>query len=1414
MQIRLTLRNADEVDRDVLITAPPGAVWADVAAEVGSLLGTGPGDAQLWSGSVRLASSDRLGAPGLLTGDIVSPGPATEPEAVSASAPRLEVVGGPDAGLVMPLPRGVLTIGRARGNDLELRDPDVSRQHASVTVTAGGLSLRDLDSTNGTLLDEQLVDPDGSPLEPGQMVRVGDSLLCVSATDEPAAATRVDRASAARIVNRGPRLGRASADARWDPVEIPQPTSRATHPVQWLSALLPAILGGGLALATRNMMFLAFAALGPLALLGTAAGDRLHWRRRRRREAMSFGSRRAAADAQLHRVLADETALRRRAHPDPAAVVRTSTVPGCRLWERHRSDPDLLEVRLGLGERPSAAKARRADHLEPAGTLVHVPVIVDLRGGALGIAGPRAVVLASARWVIGQLATLHSPADLDLALLLSDDAAAGWTWTRWLPHLGDRVARTAPQRQALVEQLQRTVDSRSSTTGRDPAGWRGRWLVVLVDPTSALELAGGLARLLSSGPSVGVTAVCLEEEERRLPSGCAAIARVGGETGSRVSVHYADAADGPAGILDLVSTAWAESVSRALAPLADAGAEGGRQAVPTAARLLDLLALPEPSPQRLLDRWADAGDPSTPIGAAASGPIVLDLVRDGPHALIAGTTGSGKSELLQTVVAGLAATSPPEAVSFVLIDYKGGAAFAECAGLPHTAGLVTDLDSHLTRRALRSLEAELRRRERLLAAANCSDLAGYRSTESAGAEPLARLVIVVDEFAALADELPEFVAGLVSIAQRGRSLGVHLVLATQRPSGAVSPEIRANTTLRVALRVTDPAESIDVLGNALAASIDRERPGRAFVRTGSALVEMQTARIGCVSPAAPDDISLVALDGWGQLPKAEPVRGRTMSDLELLVAAARAAAAARGASLPRSPWLPPLPTHVRLERLDGNTPVHEVPLALADLPSEQDQRTASIDLDAGGSVLVVGAPRSGRSSVLRTLAVAAAARLDAGRLHLQVIDCAGGGLRPLGELPQCGTVATREGYGVADRLLHRLTAEVAHRQELLGELGVGSVAEARALGTPLPSLLLLVDGWEGFVAVAEEYDNGRGVELLLGLLRHAPSAGMTVVLTGDRSTLAGRVAGSAGTKFLLQLRDRTDYALAGLSARSIPTRMPPGRAVRAEDGAELHFALLGDDPCTAAQWQAARRVAALARPPANPSDGPVKIRELPRRVLARALPSADPPRLLLGLGGDTAEVVAIDVFAGPARFLVAGPPRSGCTSTLVLLCEQAVEHGFAVLVAAPGRSPLAAAARRFGVEVLTPQTDPAALQTTGSGPRLVLVDECAIFTDTAAGQALASLTASAQPQLAVVAASVSDDLALVHRGVGAEVRRARNGLLLQPQPGDGDLLGVRVPRRGAPLPPGRGVLVCDSATIRPDDGSALLPVQVALPRSG
>jgi S-DNA-T family DNA segregation ATPase FtsK/SpoIIIE len=385
-----------------------------------------------------------------------------------------------------------------------------------------------------------------------------------------------------------------------------------------------------------------------------------------------------------------------------------------------------------------------------------------------------------------------------------------------------------------------------------------------------------------------------------------------------------------------------------------------------------------PGPQALATLWGGADSWAVPLGTGADGaPVGLDLVRDGPHLLVAGTTGSGKSELLQALVLGLALTRSPADLALVLVDFKGGASLGACPGLPHVVGQVTDLEPGLAARALAGLRAELRRRERVLAARGVPDVAALPR----GVLP--RLVVVIDEFRALADDLPEFLPALLRVAAQGRSLGVHLVLATQRPGGAVGPDLRANVSARIALRVTDPLESRDVLDDPAAARIPVTAPGRAVLRLGSA----PPVTFQCAQVTAPPDAELPPVrraPAWpgaaGGAPDRPPIARLSLAQLDpprpdaatLVVDAARRAADELGLDPGAPPWLPQLPHRATRSDLPPASRRDRTGLVLALGDDPDRQRRTTVTWDPGdGHLAVVGRARSGRTTALLTLAVAA-----------------------------------------------------------------------------------------------------------------------------------------------------------------------------------------------------------------------------------------------------------------------------------------------------------------------------------------------------------------------------------------------------------------------------------------------------------
>ncbi len=520
------------------------------------------------------------------------------------------------------------------------------------------------------------------------------------------------------------------------------------------------------------------------------------------------------------------------------------------------------------------------------------------------------------------------------------------------------------------------------------------------------------------------------------------------------------------------SDRWLERLARALAPIRDVSTEDLSSALPGASRLLDVLGLPTPDAGQLMRRWQGKGRTTrVVIGESIDGPFQIDIRADGPHGLVAGTTGSGKSELLQTMIASLAVGNRPDEFNFVLVDYKGGAAFKDCNHLPHTVGMVTDLDGHLTTRALESLGAELRRREHQLADADAKDIEDYLAGRQPSDEPMPRLLIVIDEFAALAAELPDFVTGLVDVARRGRSLGVHLILATQRPAGVVSAEIKSNTNLRIALRVTDTADSEDVLESKAAAQIPKVFPGRAYARLGhSSLVPFQSSRVGGrPGGGAGAAVRVTDLD-WEDLPCSDGSRGlrgttRTTSasrptlppwsvrSTPPTTSSASPRCASPGCRRCRSgsastPWRRDEQVGRRFPRSRSGSPTS---------PRQQLQVVESWDLVSGSHLMIAGQSRSGRSNSLRVLAGGIARLCSPEDVHLYGIDAGNNALLPLISLPHVGAVVTRTQTDRMYRLVGvppegaRATAAVAGRAGVRRHRRAAHRCTRRRTGCPTSS---------------------------------------------------------------------------------------------------------------------------------------------------------------------------------------------------------------------------------------------------------------------------------------------------------------------------------------------------------------------------
>ncbi|MGS2643232.1 FtsK/SpoIIIE domain-containing protein [Streptosporangium sp. LJ11] len=1411
---------------------------------------------------------------------------------------EIRVVGGPAAGSVHRLSLGVHTIGSDPACSVAVTDPRLPARAAVVRLTPDAITVEPGEGTTPLLDRDPLEGP--LPWPEHALLSCGGTVLTLKAVEPPDAHLDA-QPDGGLAYNRPPRFRPPGGARRF---EVPAEPKRAeTMRLQLLTAFLPAALGVGLAIALKSPYFLLFAFMTPLIMIGQWWSDRRHGRKQYRQQLKEYKARLKVFEAAVERARADDETARRAAAPDPAEVLLTVTGPRRRLWERRDHDPDALRLRVGLADLPAdlefaPERSAPVDAPLPAPpTCQAVPVALAMRRlGVAGLTGPRNTAAGVARWLVGQAAALHSPRDLAIVVLSAHgDGEERWNWVRWLPHCAPRGGEdcvalvgadpdTAARR---VSELAALIDERlgddaaagpAAKLGRIPAGWgdlggaagtgaeqpyaapvydeRPYDVLVVLDGAQVLRALPGMPQVLRQGPRAGVYTLAIDGDQRLLPEECATVAAV--EADGTVRLRGGGLDDLGEILADQVTAAWCDRLARSMAPIRDVSRDDAGVALPDSARLLDLLELPSVSGAALAKRWGRATE--AVVGAGPEGPFSIDLRRDGPHALIAGTTGAGKSELLQTLICSLAVANRPDEMTFVLIDYKGGAAFKECVRLPHTVGMVSDLDGHLTQRALASLAAEIRRRERLLLAAGAKDIEDYHelrdartarasrdllvagggpqvrplrgraaSSGSSGTleppAPLPRLVLVIDEFAAMVSELPDFMTGLVDIARRGRSLGIHLILATQRPGGVVTADIQANTSLRIALRVTEASESADVIGRPDASYIPKSAPGRCYVKSGAgAATAVQTARIGGRSPGASGGEMRVRVTevGWQALGHPRTVHAGAESghvtDLSLLADAMVEAARLAGVAEQPSPWLDPLPDLVTVPVLPappvlpGDAPgglpyragVEEVPplaFGITDLPWAQDRRALALDLAHGGHLLVAGASRSGRSTALRTLAGAIAAGASPDDVHVHAIDCGSGSLLPLMAMPHCGAVVTRDQLDRVERLLTRLREEVGRRQQLLAEAGYASLAELRAAtdGPRLPWLVLMLDRWEGFVAAFEAYDYGRLIESLMQLLREGPAVGLRAVLTGDRSALIGQISTVFDDRLILRLADPSDYGLAGLPVKDLPATLAPGRALSTgEHGTtESQIALLCDDPSGPAQVAALQALARSA--PEIAADPPLRVDALPMRVTAAQVldlvPSFRPPSplwALLGAGGDSLAPLGVDLLAhGPAA-VVAGPPRSGRSTALLTATHSLLSHGTPTVLVTPRRSPLCTLVDTPGVLAVLDAGGDLHEAVAGQDRYVVIVDDAELISaDSPLGTALEQVLRSGRDgEHGMIIGGTTGDLTTAYRGFAAEARKGRTGLLLSVQsPADGDLFTVRLPRGAVGGPPGRGLLV-------------------------
>ena len=803
-----------------------------------------------------------------------------------SEAVSCDVTAGPEAGRSFVLLPGRHEVGRGSGLSVRLDDVTVSDHQLSIIVYDDLVTrvVPDPSATNPVVVNGHPV-AEATVVGPNDVVQFGATAVALRVFSRSSDSER-DQLGQVPF-RRTPYKPVIVQERAFKPLgNIPsKPEPRR---FSMITTILPLVAGLTMFALFRSPMFLVMTLLSPLSMAGQWWDSRKSGTRKFADSIDKFGRRLEKRKAEVEQALLDERAERIHQSPDLADLARRATLRTLDLWARQRRDDEFLRTRLGIGTVASKItvepESGGEEYLREA-TAVTVtgcdrvpacPICVNLAElGVFGLHGELTDVRAMCSSIILQAVTLHSPEDLVLVVIEGVPQGLG-AWAKWLPHTRSATspisARHVVEDEAAAAEMVRELVSvaRLRTSSDDRSDHRWPWILVVLDESANVDAALA-SQLLDLCPHAGISVVAAVEVDARVPRqakatmGC--VPQIGG-TLALSTVWFTDPEVAPEHLeLEPANARLIDQVAMSLAPLRDATAASATAAIPRLVPLFSLFGPELPTPLSIATEWARPKPYGlrAPIGIGPSGPLELDLVEHGPHALIGGTSGAGKSELLQSIVAALIHEYPPTRLTFLFVDYKGGAASVVFNDVPHTVGYVTNLEASLSLRALTSLRAELNHRMRLMEG-KAKDLAEMIERYPDEAPP--SLVIVVDEFATLVKEVPDFVAGVVDIAQRGRSLGVHLILATQRPSGSVNDNILANTNLRISLRMLDSIESKTIIGVGSAADIPLPLKGRGFAKLGPRdLIEFQSAFTGA-QLTQEDQVIPVIVEQFGSMARA------------------------------------------------------------------------------------------------------------------------------------------------------------------------------------------------------------------------------------------------------------------------------------------------------------------------------------------------------------------------------------------------------------------------------------------------------------------------------------------------------------------------------------------------------------------
>lgn len=1129
-----------------------------------------------------------------------------------------------------------LTIGRTEQNDICYFNQAVSSQHAVLSYRSGKWILQDTQSTNGTFVNEKRIQKEelavgDTVFVMGLKIVVGKNVIAfnnpdgkvhlsdklkkfVNQTAEPIDDEDEYVLEEQEYFYRSPRFKRDIETAVFK-IDSP-PTSPISEEMPWMLVMGSSLAMGMMSLVTLVTAIATFnitsMVMGASMLLGTVLLPTITKRYEKKQKLKKEALRQKKYREYLNKIsaqISEACQLQEEILNENSATIQEceTRIKNTKrnLWERAFGQNDFLKVRVGNGEGVLDADFRYSERkfsieddnlqeelytlCEREKPLHNIPITYSLfENPVSGVIGEREQVVEFAKGLIIQLAALYSYDEVKFVFVY-DKAETDFEFVKWLPHVWSDdnrfrfIATDANEVKEISAPLERIIEEREKLNSNEMEDIKPYYIIFSMSKTLSAR-AEIVKKVLSSKENLHFSIVTFYDELKNLPKECSMVVELDGSSGRMFdknditgkSIEFTP---------DIYLTQNPLELSVALGnTLLDMTANSTK--LPGMITFLEMFGVGKVEHLNALTRWRE-NDPTKSLEAAVGvdtyGELcMLDLHEKfhGPHGLVAGMTGSGKSEFIITYILSLAVNYHPNEVAFILIDYKGGGMAKSFENLPHTAGIITNLDGAAIKRSLVSIESELKRRQAIFA--ECSkkvgvsniDIYKYQKLYREGTvdEPLQHLFIISDEFAELKTQQPEFMAQLISAARIGRSLGVHLILATQKPSGVVDDQIWSNSRFRVCLKVQERADSMDMLKRPDAAELTET--GRFYLQVGyNELFELgQSAWSGAYYypsdkiPTKKDD-SIVVIDTNGHIVKqVKPDKKRAAytnakKQLDAITEYLRGIAAEEGIKV-KPLWLAPIPEMILLDEVKkkyhATIQKYELDPVIGEFddPAHQRQCVLRLPISEEGNVVVYGAAGSGKTSFLNVTIYSLIQEHTPDEVNIYILDFASETLRAFSKAPHVGDVVLSFESEKVSNLFKMLRREIEKRKKLFADYGGDYPSYIKASGKTLPSIVIAINNFAAFTELYEEKE-----EAVSYLSREGTKYGIYFILTAlGTGAVRFRLLQNFKQLLVLQLNDEADYAtVVGKTDGLVPSKYKGRGLVKRDEIYEFQIANLTEE---------------------------------------------------------------------------------------------------------------------------------------------------------------------------------------------------------------------------------------------------------------